>query len=66
MSVNLKLKINAYGKRKYLLRHAFEGKNLLPDDILWREKAVFPNAVGHSMVDNLKEYAENYYSDSEF
>ena len=38
----------------------------LPDEILWREKAAFSDAVGHSMVDDLKEYAESLYSDSAF
>ena len=49
---------NVYGKGKYLLRHAFEG-DWLPHDILMREKAAFTDAVGHSMVDDLKEYAES-------
>ena len=66
MAVNPELKINTYGKGKYLLRHAFEGEHLLPDEILWREKAAFSDAVGHSMVDYLKEYAQTVYSDSEF
>ena len=35
-------------------------------DILYREKAAFSDAVGHSMVDYLKEYANNKYSDSEY
>ena len=43
-----------------LLRKAFEG-DLLPESILWREKAAFSDAVGHSMVDDLKEYAEEKY-----
>ena len=50
---------------KYLLRHAFEG-DWLPQSILYREKAAFSDAVGHSLVDNLKEYAEQFYSDDEF
>ncbi len=66
MAVNPELKLNTYGKGKYLLRHAFEGQDLLPDEILWREKAAFSDAVGHSMVDYLKEYAETQYSDEEF
>ncbi len=65
MAVNPDLKINTYGKGKYLLRHAFEGDGLLPDSILWREKAAFSDAVGHSMVDDLKEYAEGQYTDAE-
>ena len=65
MSVDPEKKRNVYGKGKYLLRHAFEG-DYLPHDILWREKAAFSDAVGHSMVDYLKEYAADYYTDEEY
>jgi len=65
MAVDPEMKINKYNKGKYLLRHAFEG-DYLPRDILYREKAAFSDAVGHSMVDYIKEYAENFYSDEEF
>ncbi len=51
---------------KYLLRHAFEKDGILPEEILWREKAAFSDAVGHSMVDDLKAYAEEQYTDAEF
>lgn len=60
MSVNPELKLNKYGKGKYLLRRAFEG-DYLPHDILYREKAAFSDAVGHSMVDDLKAFAEQKY-----
>lgn len=66
MALDPEMKLNKYGKGKYLLRHAFEGRDYLPDEILWREKAAFSDAVGHSMVDYLKEYAEQQYSDAEF
>lgn len=66
MSVDPEKKINKYGKGKYLLRHAFERDGILPESILWREKAAFSDAVGHSMVDDLKEYAGAYYSDNEY
>ena len=66
MSIDPELKMNRYGKGKYLLRKAFEDDHLLPDEILWREKAAFSDAVGHSMVDDLKEYAEGLYADEEF
>ncbi len=65
MSIDPEMKLNRYNKGKYLLRHAFEG-DYLPEDILMREKAAFSDAVGHSMVDHLKEYAETKYSDEEF
>ena len=66
MAVDPELKLNTYGKGKYLLRHAFEEGDYLPDEILWREKAAFSDAVGHSMVDYLKEYADKQYTDAEF
>ena len=66
MSIDPELKMNKYGKGKYLLRHAFEDGDYLPESILWREKAAFSDAVGHSMVDYLKEYAESKYTDFEF
>ena len=49
MSIDPAKKMNVYGKGKYLLRHAFEG-DYLPHDILYREKAAFSDAVGHSLV----------------
>ncbi|MBP5618138.1 MAG: asparagine synthetase B, partial [Clostridia bacterium] len=66
MSLDPAIKVNTYSKGKYLLRHAFEGLGYLPDSILWREKAAFSDAVGHSMVDDLKAYAEQCYTDAEF
>ena len=65
MSLDPEMKLNRYGKGKYLLRHAFEG-DWLPQDILMREKAAFSDAVGHSMVDDLKAFAESRYTDAEF
>lgn len=65
MAVDPEKKMNTYNKGKYLLRRAFEG-DWLPYDILWREKAAFSDAVGHSMVDYLKEYADSLYTDAEF
>lgn len=65
MSINPELKMNRHNKGKYLLRKAFEG-DYLPHDILFREKAAFSDAVGHSMVDYLKEKAEKTYTDEEF
>ena len=65
MAVDPEKKMNTYNKGKYLLRRAFEG-DWLPHDILRREKAAFSDAVGHSMVDYLKEYADSLYTDAEF
>ena len=65
MAIDPEMKLNRYNKGKYLLRKAFEG-DWLPPEILWREKAAFSDAVGHSMVDDIKEYAESLYTDEEF
>ena len=66
MSIDPAKKMNSYNMGKYLLRKAFEKDAILPDDILWRQKAAFSDAVGHSMVDGLKSYAEAKYSDTEY
>ena len=66
MGIDPKYKVNSYGMGKYLLRHAFEKDHLLPEEILWRQKAAFSDAVGHSMVDDLKAYAESLYTDREY
>ena len=65
MAIDPEMKVNHYGKGKYLLRKAFEG-DWLPPEILWREKAAFSDAVGHSMVDDIKQYAEGLYTEEEF
>ena len=62
LSIDPSMKMNHTGHGKYLLRRAFEDGNWLPEDILWREKAAFSDAVGHSMVDDLKAYAEGFYA----
>jgi asparagine synthase (glutamine-hydrolysing) len=66
MSLDPELKMNTNGVGKYLLRESFKDTKLLPESILMREKAAFSDAVGHAMVDTLKAYAEEYYSDEEF
>lgn len=65
MSIDPSLKLNTSGKGKYLLRKAFEKDELIPESILWREKAAFSDAVGHSMVDKLKLQAESLYSEDD-
>ncbi len=65
MCLEPQLKMNTTGVGKYILRKAFDREDYLPHHILFREKAAFSDAVGHSMVDWLKEYAESLYSDDE-
>ncbi len=64
MSISPEKKMNFTGIGKYLLRKSFEG-DYLPHEILYREKAAFSDAVGHSVVDYLKAYAEDLYSDED-
>lgn len=65
MRIDPMLKMNRYGIGKYLLREAFHDEDL-PEAIRMREKAAFSDAVGHSLVDDMKDYAQSYYSDDEF
>ncbi len=66
MAIDPEKKMNRYQKGKYLLRHAFEKDGIIPENILWREKAAFSDAVGHSLKDDLTELAERTYTDEEF
>ena len=66
MSIDPELKMNNHNMGKYLIRKAFADDHILPDEILWRQKAAFSDAVGHSMVDDLKAFAEKTYTDQEF
>ena len=56
MAIDPEKKMNRYGKGKYLLRKA----------ILWREKAAFSDAVGHSLKDDLAEFAESSYTEADY
>jgi len=55
---------------KYILRKAFdvapEGKPLLPDSILWRQKEQFSDGVGYSWIDGIKDHAAQVISDENF
>jgi asparagine synthase (glutamine-hydrolysing) len=63
MAIPAEMKMNTYGQGKYLLRKAFDGAGLLPNSILYREKAAFSDAVGHSVADGIKEKAEHMFRD---
>jgi asparagine synthase (glutamine-hydrolysing) len=66
MSIDPAKKLNTYGKGKFLLRKAFEKDEFIPRSILMREKAAFSDAVGHSLRDDIIEYAEATYTDAAF
>ncbi|WP_437742388.1 asparagine synthase B [Sorangium sp. So ce1504] len=65
MAINPERKMNKTGMGKLLLRRAFADKRYLPDAILYREKAAFSDAMGHSLVDSIKAHAEARYSDAD-
>ena len=65
MGIDPKKKLNTYGIGKYLLRKAFEKDEFIPRQILMREKAAFSDAVGHSLRDDLMEYADKTYTQAE-
>ena len=48
---------------KQILREAFE--DLLPAEILWRQKEQFSDGVGYSWIDSLRELAEGEVSDGQ-
>lgn len=66
MQTHPELKLNRHGLGKYLLRRGFFDSGLLPDSILMREKAAFSDAVGHSVVDVIKQHAAAVISDQDF
>lgn len=64
MATNPIYKMNKFNMGKFILRKAFE-RDFLPHNILYRDKAAFSDAVGHSLVDFLKEYANEVVTDEE-
>lgn len=48
---------------KGILRKAFE--NYLPENIIWRQKDAFSDAVGYNWVTEIKNYADTIISDKE-
>lgn len=60
------MKDGPFGKiEKHLIRQAFAG-DYLPEDILWRGKAAFSDAVGLGWVDYLKSTTESLISEEYF
>jgi asparagine synthase (glutamine-hydrolysing) len=49
---------------KWILREAFS--DLLPDDILWRQKEQFSDGVGYSWIDTLKKVVNEEVTDNMF
>ena len=66
MDLDPSIKMNNHNMGKYLLRAAFKDDGLLPEEILFRDKAAFSDAVGHSLVNDLKAYAEKQYDETSY
>ena len=65
MSVNPSDKMISEDKmEKWILRKAFE--DLLPDEIVWRQKEQFSDGVGYNWIDKLKELVNEKVSDDLF
>ncbi|MCO4781578.1 MAG: asparagine synthase B [Candidatus Cloacimonetes bacterium] len=65
MAIHPETKMNQYNMGKFLLRKAFDREDYLPEVILYRDKAAFSDAVGHSLVDCLKDFSNKNYKPSE-
>ena len=67
LSINPKYKTHINGPtkciEKYMLRDAFDDRTTLPDDVLWRQKDAFSDAVGYSWIHELKKHAATLYDD---
>jgi len=62
MRLNPELKmINGDRIEKNIIREAFE--DLLPEEIVWRQKEQFSDGVGYSWIDQLKAHVEEAVSD---
>lgn len=48
---------------KKILREAFS--DMLPDEVVWRQKEQFSDGVGYSWIDSLKQLTSNLVSDEE-
>ena len=57
------------GVEKYYLRKAFEGKDIIPDNVLWRKKDAFSDSVSskeRSWYQIIQDHINNIVSDEEF
>src|SRR5690606_5074863 len=57
------------GVEKYYLRKAFEGKHIIPDNVLWRKKDAFSDSVSskeRSWYQIIQDHINNIVSDEEF
>ena len=64
MSLNPKDKMITEGKmEKQILREAFS--DMLPEEIVWRQKEQFSDGVGYSWIDGIRDFAATEVSDQQ-
>ncbi|XP_062845415.1 asparagine synthetase [glutamine-hydrolyzing] [Trichomycterus rosablanca] len=69
LSLPEQLRVPKDGVEKRLLREAFKGLDLIPDEILWRRKLPFGDGLTsakNSWYDVLQEHVESEVNDSQF
>jgi len=68
MSIDPALRKARNGCEKYLLRKAFDGKNIIPDEVLWRPKEAFSDGVSSvkkSWYQIVLDYFDMKYTDED-
>lgn len=69
LSIDPKLRMPVNGVEKHLLRQAFDSEDLLPKEVLWREKEAFSDGVSsqkESWFQILQNHINQEISDEEF
>lgn len=68
MSIDPSLRKARDGCEKYLLRKAFDGKNIIPNEVLWRPKEAFSDGVSsvkRSWYQIVLDYFDKKYTDKD-
>ena len=68
LSIDPKLRLPRNGCEKYLFRKAFSGKNIIPEEVLWRPKEAFSDgvsAVKRSWYQIVLDYFDQKYTNED-
>ena len=68
LSIDPKLRLPRNGCEKYLFRKAFSGKNIIPEEVLWRPKEAFSDgvsAVKRSWYQIVLDYFDKKYTNED-
>lgn len=66
LSIDPKLRVACNGCEKYLLRKAFDGKGIIPNEVLWRPKEAFSDGVSSlkkSWYQTVLDYFDKKYTE---